>query len=130
MCRAYVPLRFLLYGLGTTRSIRTVTTGTGGNMPFLSTNRNGTVAGCTRVLQYGLTSRYSIRLDPSTILENHSRCKVVVILFMSFISALSYRTRGCRLISLFANFRIFTKLSVPAAPQPDLPAGMAGWNCS
>src|SRR5450755_1406760 len=39
MCRAYVPLRFLPHGLGTTRTIRTVTTGTGGNMPLLRTNR-------------------------------------------------------------------------------------------
>jgi hypothetical protein len=29
----------------------------------------------------------------------------------------------------FANFRIFAKLSVPAAPQPDSPAGTAGRNC-
>ena len=30
----------------------------------------------------------------------------------------------------FANPRIFAKLSVPAAPQPASPAGMAGRNCS
>jgi hypothetical protein len=30
----------------------------------------------------------------------------------------------------FANLRIFAKLSAPAAPHPDSPAGTAGRNCS
>jgi len=51
ICSAYGPLRLLPHGLGTTRSIRTVNTGTGGNMPFLSTNRNATVTARSREVQ-------------------------------------------------------------------------------
>jgi len=77
MYSPYVPR--LWGGFGWTRSIRTVSTGTGGFMPFRKTSLNGTRTRFSRFVQYGLISRYSIRLRPATILANHSRSSVVMM---------------------------------------------------
>jgi hypothetical protein len=79
MWRAYVPARLRPFGLGVTRSMRTVTTGMGGDIPLRSTSLNGVRTLRRRLVQYGLISRYSTRLVPATIFANHSRFNVVVM---------------------------------------------------
>jgi hypothetical protein len=44
--------------------------------------RNGVFTLLSRLVQYGLISRYSMRFDPSTILAKNSRSSVVVIVSM------------------------------------------------
>lgn len=77
--RCVRPLPARPLGLGTILSIRTVTTGTGGFIPFRSTRRNRVFTAASFFVQYVLISRYSMRFEPSTIFANHSRLMVVVI---------------------------------------------------
>ena len=79
MWNAYVPARGRRVGFGVTRSMRTVTTGIGGDIPLRSTNLNGVETFLRRLVQYGLISRYSTRLVPATICASHSRSIVVVM---------------------------------------------------
>jgi hypothetical protein len=59
--------------------IRTVTSGTGGFIPFIRRISNGTRTLFRRLLQYGLICRYSIFFLPAMISANQGRLIVVVI---------------------------------------------------
>ena len=75
MCKRYSPARrsFVI------RWIRTVTSGTGGFIPFSSRSSNGIETFAKRFVQYGLIWRYSIFFVPATISASHSRSIVVVM---------------------------------------------------
>jgi hypothetical protein len=75
ICNRYSPARrsFVI------RWIKTVTSGTGGFMPFSRRNSNGSETFARRFVQYGLILRYSIFFVPAMICASHSRSIVVVI---------------------------------------------------
>jgi hypothetical protein len=63
-----------------TLSILTVTSGAVSDIPFIRRRINGALIAENRFSQYGLISRYSIRLRRAMISAKNSRCIVVVSL--------------------------------------------------
>ncbi len=85
-----LPSRGAVHNSPERRFVRTertthVTSGAFGCIPLMRQSRNGRRTDCSRLVQYGLNSRYSTRFRPATISRSHSRLIVVVSLSISVL---------------------------------------------